>query len=101
MFNDFEARFHDKTKKEDDSKSPMSNPYVYGAISLLTSQGMTNLVKDPNFNALSQSLNLTCVVNYPALASVIQTSAEENMQKAAGISAGCVLPFSLHSPKGL
>jgi len=88
MFNDFEKRFHSGKGEESKDEDAMSNPYVYGAINLLTSQGMTNLVKDPNFNALSESLNLTCVVNYPALATVIESSAQENMQKASEISDG-------------
>ena len=59
-----------------------------GALDLLTSRNMTNFIRDPNLAKLSNSLNLTCIVNYPALDKVIQENAEENIKKSKELDAG-------------
>lgn len=88
MFNEFEKRFDQSGKDGEKTQSPMSNPYVYGALDLLTSRNMTDFIRDPNLAKLSNSLNLTCIVNYPALDKVIQENAEENIKKSKELDAG-------------
>jgi len=58
------------------------NPFVEGALRILTSDGMTELIKDATFVKLSDSLNLTCVLNRPDMLKQLNTSSEESYEKA-------------------
>jgi len=64
------------------SKTTYENPFVEGALTILTSQGMTDLIKDPTFIKLSDSLNMTCVLNRPEVEDAIAENAKTSLAKA-------------------
>jgi hypothetical protein len=83
LFNDIVDEDKDK-----DVKETRQNPYVDSALTLLTSQNMTNLISSPELDELSESLNLTCIFNYPALSEQIMSSAQGMLNESEKIKAG-------------
>jgi len=69
-------------KEVSDNQEISQNPYVRGVLDLLTSENMTDLIKNPTFEKVSNSLNLTCIVTYPAVATLINESASGMLETA-------------------
>ena len=85
-FGELEVRA--KTATISATDETISNPFVDNALKTLTSDNMTELILDPSFESLSDSLDLACVMNQPEIQKLVNTSAEENIQKGNELDSG-------------